>query len=76
MTNEIAFFALLAGMAVWYFIGAVTGYRYGIKKHQKQDHAKITKYLHEMLPNEWAAYQRGVHEGYDQGLRDGQDIFQ
>lgn len=32
----------------------------------------IDDYIQSTLPTEWAAYEKGVHEGYEQGLRDGQ----
>jgi protein-S-isoprenylcysteine O-methyltransferase Ste14 len=36
---------------------------------------QIERYLEEKFPDEWAAYERGVMEGYNQGLRDGQEPF-
>ena len=33
----------------------------------------IDKYINKNFPDKWAAYKKGAHEGYEQGLRDGQD---
>lgn len=34
----------------------------------------IEKYVADKFPDPWAAYKKGVREGYEQGLRDGQEI--
>jgi len=34
----------------------------------------INRYISEKFPDLWAAYKQGVNEGYEQGLRDGQDL--
>jgi hypothetical protein len=34
----------------------------------------VKAYIEKNLPDKWAAYKKGVHEGYEQGLRDGQEM--
>jgi hypothetical protein len=34
----------------------------------------INDYIGKKFPDLWGAYKQGVHEGYEQGLRDGQNF--
>ena len=70
MTNT----SILIGLAILYAVSAAMafywGFTYAQTKYQLTD---ITKYLHEKFPDKWAAYKQGAREGYEQGLRDGQE---
>lgn len=56
-------------------MGVTAYWAYNIAKyHHRQEQIKNVKdYLDHTIPNEWTAYKKGVNEGYEQGLRDGQD---
>ena len=57
-------FLILTVIAIAMFY---TGQVYAIEHFHLDD---IEEYLNKNLPNRWAAYKQGVHEGYEQGLRD------
>lgn len=47
------------------------GYNYAVTKWHLGD---LNAYITTRFPTPWKAYQLGVREGYEQGLRDGQEI--
>ncbi|HEX9016811.1 MAG TPA: hypothetical protein VF960_12540 [Chloroflexota bacterium] len=47
------------------------GYERGKMKHTRVD---VRAYIRRHYPDQWAAYRRGISEGYAQGLRDGQEM--
>jgi hypothetical protein len=67
------FFALCLMMFVWLCLGLFWGYRYALHHHKIPDVEGINKYLKKNFPSEWAAYKKGAHEGYEQGLKDGRE---
>ncbi len=46
------------------------GYNAGADRGHKQAIKGVMKYVQETMPNVWAAYKKGVNEGYEQGLAD------
>lgn len=58
---------------LWFFIGLVLGYQSAIHYHEIPDVQKVNKYIQDNFPNQWAAYQKGVFEGYEQGVKDGKN---
>lgn len=52
-------------------LGFYWGYTFAVRRYFLGD---INQYLKTKFPTEWAAYKRGVDEGYTQGLRDGQEM--
>lgn len=46
------------------------------EKSRQESIENVKYYLEHSIPNEWQAYKKGVDEGYEQGLRDGQDNLQ
>ena len=59
---------IIAALASWF------GWELYKKSHPPAgDPHEIHKYIMEEFPDEFTAYQKGVREGYTQGLRDGQD---
>jgi hypothetical protein len=62
--------------ALWFGWGAFLGYHLGRNRQSKVPLKSIKTYIEKELPNEFAAYSKGVEEGYEQGLHDGQDLFQ
>lgn len=60
---------LLVGVC-WFVIG----FGIGVGKRTPINTEDINNYISKNFPNLWTAYKKGVTEGYEQGLRDGQDI--
>lgn len=52
-------------------LGFYWGYTFAVRRFQL---GQIQDYISKHLPDRWAAYKQGVHEGYEQGLRDGQEM--
>ena len=52
------------------------GYNHSASKQHEAQIQNIKDYLDHSIPNEWTAYKKGVDEGYDQGLRDGQETHE
>jgi len=67
MTYDIVLIVTVVALAFF-----VIGYVIGENTRVKPDPKSIEDYLAKNLPTEWAAYRKGVDEGYLQGLRDGQ----
>jgi hypothetical protein len=59
-------------------IFATLGYVWGWLSHKHQATPitiqSIEAYVKDKFPDTWAAYKKGVSEGYEQGLRDGQEM--
>lgn len=55
---------LIGGAFYW-------GYQLALHRHPEFDPVSVRHYIDTNFPNEWAAYKKGVFEGYEQGLRDG-----
>lgn len=74
MTDVMLLFAItLSILAV-----AVMGFKAGWDTHKMRSTPitiqSIEEYINTKFPTRWAAYKQGVNEGYEQGLRDGQEI--
>jgi len=69
---NVPFFLLIVLFILSLLFAFSWGARHEIEKHSDQ-FGQIRQYLDSEIPNEWSAYKKGVHEGYEQGLRDGQD---
>jgi hypothetical protein len=73
MTNTIVLLLFIG-----FFIGTLAftfyaGHQSHKTKSQEESIENVKYYLEHTLPNEWTAYKKGVDEGYEQGLRDGQE---
>ena len=67
--------ALYTCVAVGFALGIFWGQAWAKRNATPITIESIEKYVSENFPNEWAAYKRGITEGYEQGLRDGQEPF-
>lgn len=76
MVNLYTVVALVALITAVSFILFVVGYNYALKRYAWNDVKKVEEYVKATMPNEWQAYQKGSREGYEQGLRDGQEAFE
>lgn len=49
---------------------------WGLARHRQTPITtqSIEAYIAKTMPDSWSAYKKGVHEGYEQGLRDGQEL--
>jgi hypothetical protein len=66
---------MLAGGFIILVIAAFLGGRVTARDGKTPINAQdIDKYIEDNLPDRWSAYTKGVSEGYEQGLRDGQDF--
>jgi hypothetical protein len=65
------FAILVFSTLLWFCLGLYWGYQYALHHHQIPDVESVNKYIQKNFPNQWAAYQKGVFEGYEQGLKDG-----
>lgn len=52
------------------FSSFILGYNAGTQHGHTKATNNIMKYIAETMPNLWAAYKKGVTEGYEQGLAD------
>jgi hypothetical protein len=68
---------LIFGMLTLIIIIMLFAFSWGTSHEKDKQHdiqiQRVRDYLDHEIPNEWTAYKKGVHEGYDQGLRDGQE---
>lgn len=69
---------ILIGLIVLVCAVAAIGFLWGWLSHRSQatpiTTQSIEAFVTEKFPDEWRAYKMGVTEGYEQGLRDGQEM--
>jgi preprotein translocase subunit SecG len=73
MTNTIVLLLFLLFFISTLAFTFYMGHQTHKKKSQEESIENVKHYLEKTIPNEWTAYKKGVDEGYEQGLRDGQD---
>lgn len=66
--DQLIFLSIVIAVCIPTVIAYWAGYR-----DAKDKFGMIEKYIRNQWPDEWAAYKKGVSEGYAQGLRDGQE---
>jgi hypothetical protein len=70
--------SLFIGFMLLVLCVAALGFYWGWVSHKSQatpiTTQSIEAFVTEKFPTEWKAYQMGVREGYEQGLRDGQEM--
>jgi hypothetical protein len=71
--NTIVLLAFIAMFGITLFAAYYFGKEASKTKSKAESIANVKDYLDKTIPNEWTAYQKGVNEGYEQGIRDGQD---
>lgn len=68
---------LLIASAVFLVMVAIMAFKTGWEAHKSRATPitiqSIEEYIESTFPDLWAAYKKGVSEGYEQGLRDGQE---
>lgn len=69
--NETIVIIALIGTALGFL---AVGWILGAASRTPLKAMNVEKYIQKNLPDRWAAYKKGVHEGYEQGLRDGQEM--
>jgi preprotein translocase subunit SecG len=72
-TNSLVLLLFILFFTVTLAFTFYMGHQSHKKKSQQDSIENVRYYLEHTIPNEWTAYKKGVDEGYEQGLRDGQD---
>jgi hypothetical protein len=67
--------ALTLMLAVGFACGLYWGWVIARHRQTPITTQSIEKYIEDQFPDLWSAYKKGVFEGYEQGLRDGQEPF-